>query len=133
MKKAQEIREQYRRMFRKKPKKKANFAEKEVVYRELREREKKQRREGLTPGERIVEELRLPSDMLRNNPIITQCGRCKVVVENYKKLTEYEEESIRILTGIGTIRITGKRLQIVYYTEDVLKIVGYIKGVEVVS
>ncbi len=127
------LQKNYQKFAAKKPMKQSDFPEKAIIYREIRETERKCRKEGMTAGERIVEELRLPGDMLRGNPIVTMCGRCKVVVENYKKLVVYDEEGIRILTTIGSIVISGKRLRVVYYTEDVLKIVGYIYGVEVVS
>ncbi len=133
MKKSGEIRELYRHFVRKKPSKHAEFEQRQQVYRELRERDRIRRREGTPAGERIVEELRLPPDVLRGNPIVTMCGRGKLVIENYKKIVQYDEDIIRVLTGIGTVVVNGCRMHITFYSEDVLKIVGQINGVEVVK
>lgn len=133
MKKSGEIRELYRHFVRKKPSKRASFEDRSLVYRELRERDRARRREGTPAGERIIEELRLPPDVLCGNPIVTMCGRGKLVIENYKKIIQYDEDLIRVLTGIGTVVVNGCRMHITFYSEDVLKIVGLINGVEVVK
>ncbi len=128
-----EIRQKYRKFCRKKPEKQRTFEEKQMVYEEIRTETKRHRKESLAMDVRIMEELRLPADMKRYNPIITMCGKRRIVVENYKRLIEYGETTIRILTGIGTVRILGEQMRIVFYTEDTLKIVGEILSVEVVS
>lgn len=72
----------------------------------------------------------LPKDVIFGVPIITMTGELEVCVENYKGILEYTDTVIRIRSKVGQIRVTGKHMQIEYYTNDEMKITGQIKAVE---
>jgi sporulation protein YqfC len=71
--------------------------------------------------------------MLAGAPIITAIGRNELYIENYKGILEYNSKSIRILTKIGRINIEGKNLNIEYFTNDEMKIIGMIFSIDFVT
>ena len=60
----------------------------------------------------------LPKDVIFGVPIITMTGQLEVCVENYKGIMEYTDTLIRIRSKVGQIRVTGRNMQIEYYTKD---------------
>ena len=72
----------------------------------------------------------LPKDVIFGVPIITMTGQLEVCVENYQGIMEYTDTLIRIRSKVGQIRVTGRNMQIEYYTNDEMKITGQIKSVE---
>ncbi|WP_461816039.1 sporulation protein YqfC [Faecalimonas sp.] len=72
----------------------------------------------------------LPKDVILGVPIITMTGQLEVYVENYKGILEYTDTMIRIRSKIGQIKVIGKNMQIEYYTNDEMKIIGHIKTIE---
>lgn len=77
----------------------------------------------------IVESLELPMDIMYGAVIITAMGRGQVLVENYKGIIEYTQEKIRLQTKTCQVTIQGKRLLVEYYTNEEMKITGYIQGI----
>ena len=77
----------------------------------------------------IVESLELPIDIMYGAVIITAMGRGQVLVENYKGIIEYTQEKIRLQTKTCQVTIQGKRLVVEYYTNEEMKITGYIQGI----
>ena len=77
----------------------------------------------------IVESLELPIDIMYWAVIITAMGRNQVLVENYKGIIEYTQEKIRLQTKTCQVTIQGKRLIVEYYTNEEMKITGYIQGI----
>ena len=73
---------------------------------------------------KIAEKLNIPEDISEGFPIVTVTGRCEVYVENYKGIIEYEKNCIRIQTKCCRICFTGQNLEIVYYTNTDMKIMG---------
>ena len=72
----------------------------------------------------------LPKDVVLGVPILTMTGRMELCIENYKGIIEYTDILIRVRSKSGQIKVSGKRMQIEYYTNDEMKITGYIKSVE---
>ena len=68
--------------------------------------------------ELMVESLKLPKDSLLGASIVTVTGNCEVFVENYKGILEYSPEVILLQGKNHKIELTGKRLNIVYYTSN---------------
>ena len=58
------------------------------------------------------------------------CGRNEICIENYRGILEYTDLLIRVQTKSGQIRLSGKNLQIEYYTNDEMKITGRIVQLE---
>ncbi len=79
--------------------------------------------------ELMVESLKLPKDSMLGASIITVTGNADVFVENYKGILEYSNECILLQGKNCKIELKGKRLNIVYYTNEDMKICGCIESV----
>lgn len=77
----------------------------------------------------MVESLKLPKDSLLGDCIVTLTGNTEVFVENYKGILQYSRELILLQGKNCKIELTGKRLDIVYYTNEDMKICGFIEQV----
>lgn len=78
----------------------------------------------------ISRKMKLPEDILEGAPIITNYGRGRCSIENYRNIIEYTETLIRIQTKMGKIHVIGKNLMIAYYRDDSMCIIGDICGIE---
>ena len=72
----------------------------------------------------------LQKDVVLGVPILTLTGHYEVNIENYRGILEYTEQLIRINVRSGQIRITGKSLEINYYTTTDMKITGKVEKIE---
>lgn len=72
----------------------------------------------------------MPKDVVLGVPIVTLTGQVEVNVENYRGIIEYTDVLIRIKSKSGQIKISGKNLEIEYYTNDEMKITGRVEKVE---
>ena len=79
--------------------------------------------------ELMVESLKLPKDSLLGASIVTVTGNTDAFVENYKGIIEYTSQLILLQGKTCKIEICGKRLNIVYYTNEDMKISGFIESV----
>lgn len=77
----------------------------------------------------IVHSLELPRDLMYGAVIITATGRNQILVENYKGIIEYTREKIRLQTKNCQVTIEGQRLLVEYYTNEEMKITGFIQGI----
>ena len=69
-------------------------------------------------------------DVALGLPILTITGTNDLCVENYRGMTEYTDQIIRLQSKSGQIKITGKKLEVIYYTNDEMKIHGHIRTIE---
>ena len=74
--------------------------------------------------EKVSEIAGLPKDVSMGMSIIRIIGQHELYIENYRGILEYTDKSLRILTKSGQIAIVGCKLEIVYYTNDEMKISG---------
>lgn len=74
--------------------------------------------------EQMTEALNLPKDLTLGAVILTITGKHEAYVENYMSLIEYTENQIRIQTCTCKLEIHGEQLEIVYYTNEEMKITG---------
>ena len=72
----------------------------------------------------------VPKDVAMGLPILTVTGTSELCVENYRGMTEYTDELIRLQSRCGQIKISGKKLEVVYYTSDEMMIHGHIRMIE---
>ena len=72
----------------------------------------------------------IPKDVALGIPLIRLIGKEEFYIENYRGILEYTTELIRIQTKIGQIHLFGKKLEIIYYTNDEMKVIGYIHKLE---
>ena len=80
-------------------------------------------------GRQLVETLELPRDLFFGSVILTVTGQEEIIVENYKGILEYTRESIRLQTQTCRLFLSGKNLKIVYYTNDEMKITGFLEQI----
>ena len=80
--------------------------------------------------EKAAEMSGVPKDVALGLPIRTITGTNDLCVENYRGMTEYTDQIIRLQSKSGQIKITGKKLEVIYYTNDEMKIHGHIRTIE---
>ena len=80
--------------------------------------------------ERIVDNLELPKDLMLGAAIVTVTGRGEAVISNYKGILEYEDSFIKIQTKNCRILISGSHLAIDYYTNEEMKITGFLNTIQ---
>lgn len=78
---------------------------------------------------KIAEKLNIPEDIAGGLPIVTVTGKNEIYVENYKGIIEYGPQSIRIQTKMCRITFSGKKLEIIYYTNSDMKITGEVESI----
>lgn len=83
--------------------------------------------------ELMVESLKLPKDSMLGASIVTVTGNSEAFVENYRGIIEYNGEMILLQGKTCKIEIIGKRLSIVYYTNEDMKISGRIEQIRYLS
>ena len=77
----------------------------------------------------MVESLKLPKDSVLGASIITVTGNADILIENYKGSLQYSDELILLQGKNCKIELKGKRLNIVYYTNEDMKISGVIESI----
>ncbi len=82
--------------------------------------------------EKFAEMLDLPKEIVLNIPKITLVGNKDMMIENFKGIMEYEDDRIRVNTGIGVVKISGARLLIREITSEDIIISGDIRALEFV-
>ena len=78
---------------------------------------------------KIAQKLNIPEDISDGLPIVTITGKHEVYVENYRGIIEYGKNMIKIQTKCNRIIFTGKELEIVYYTNSDMKIIGNLENI----
>ena len=79
---------------------------------------------------RIADASGVPKDVVLGVPLVTVIGQNEVCVENYRGILEYTDKLIRIQTKLGKIHVLGRGLQIQYYNNDEMKIIGHVMTIE---
>ena len=77
----------------------------------------------------MVESLKLPRDSVLGDSIITVTGNKDILIENYKGILQYSDELILLQGKNCKIELKGKELNIVYYTNEDMKISGIITNI----
>ncbi len=78
----------------------------------------------------LTKALQLPDDFSRENVMISMHGQEHVWIENFRGISSYTEEEIRLVTKKRTVCIFGRRLKIVSYAKDEIEITGCIQKLE---
>ena len=79
---------------------------------------------------KMAELSELPKDVVMGMPVLTMMGQMELSLENYRGIIEYTDTIVRIQTKSGQIKVTGKNLQVAYYTNDEMKVNGRIDSIE---
>lgn len=77
-----------------------------------------------------AEELKLPKDAVLGEVLLSFVGWCSVVIENYRGILLYNDNTIRLQARQCRLSIHGKRLHIDYYNHEEMKITGQIQSME---
>ncbi len=102
---------------------------KNTLYQGLNSKNKSKSYQETSCLEEISSRLHLPADILAGAPIITATGRNELCLENYKGIIEFNGNLIKVQTKLCRICIEGKHLNILYFTEDEMRITGYIQAI----
>ena len=78
----------------------------------------------------LVRALQIPEDVTCGTVLVSMKGRERVTVENFKGISSYNTEEIRLLTKQNKVCITGKNLKIENYSKDEIEISGIISKLE---
>ncbi|MGN0134345.1 MAG: sporulation protein YqfC [Anaerotignum sp.] len=78
----------------------------------------------------MTEALELPKEIMLNLPLISFIGREEVSIENYKGILEYGEETVRVGTAAGILRLTGRGLCIKQLSAECLVVTGRVEKME---
>ena len=98
---------------------------KDTLYKGLNPKKKIKQEQRQTYLEELSNRLQLPADVIAGAPIITATGRNEICLENYKGIIEFDGNVIKVQTKLCRICIEGKHLNILYFTEDEMRISGY--------
>ena len=79
--------------------------------------------------ENLAETLKLPGDRVFQDAVITLTGDTQILIENYRGILEYSQSHILVQANRSRIRIQGEHLEILYYTNDEMKISGKFSGI----
>lgn len=79
--------------------------------------------------EELSSRLHLPADVIAGAPVVTATGRNEIRLENYRSIIEYNGNLIKVQTKVCKICIEGKKLNILYFTEDEMRITGQIQSI----
>lgn len=79
--------------------------------------------------ESLVSALQIPKDIGLGAVMMWITGREQICLENYKYILTYTEEEICIQAKHNQVIITGKKLKIDYYTNEMMQISGCIDAV----
>ena len=80
--------------------------------------------------EQVIEQLELPKDFVLKDALVTITGRRELLIENYKGIHIYEDSFIKIQAKNCRIEITGTHLNIDYYTNEEMKITGFLQQIQ---
>ena len=79
---------------------------------------------------KVADALDLPLDALCNIPKTQILGRSEVDVENFRGILDYNENSFKINTQTGIIKIDGSELVISSITDESVRVRGNIIRLE---
>ena len=77
--------------------------------------------------------LEMPREVVSTDVKITKLGFDEILVENYKKILEYQDIFIRINTFQGIINISGFNLKLDQMTNEDIKVIGKIDSIDLES
>ena len=75
---------------------------------------------------KIIDTCQLPKDVLSGAAIISMTGNTDLLIENFKNIIKYQPDTLILQCKRNQLHIVGKNLTIEYYTNEEIKITGYI-------
>ncbi len=96
----------------------------------MRKREKQQKVQKNTLREKMAESLDASKEVILDSAKLTFVGNRELVVENYKSISEYNDNKIIIEANPLPINVSGEGLTIKGLARELLYITGKIKALE---
>ncbi len=81
----------------------------------------------------FAEAMELPKESILNLPLINILGREELFIENYKGIIEYSDETVRISTGIGVLKIEGRGLFLKSILPESITLMGTFTAVQYIN
>ena len=83
-----------------------------------------------TFSQQIMNTCQLPKDVLEGAAIISMTGNTEILIENFKNIIKYQTDLVVLQCKKNQIQMTGKKLEIERYTNEEIKIKGYISEIK---
>ena len=80
----------------------------------------------ITFSNQILETCQLPKDVLAGAAVISMTGNTEILIENFKNIIKYQADVLTLQCQKNQIQILGKNLMIEFYTNEEIKVKGYI-------
>ena len=80
--------------------------------------------------EQLINASQLPKDALLGASIISMTGNNEILIENFKNIVKYRSDVVILQCKKNQIQIIGKDLIIKHYTNEEIKIYGYITEIK---
>ncbi len=87
-------------------------------------------RQGKLSVASVARLARIPEDFTKGNVLVSLEGQERLVIENFKGISSYTLQEIRLLTRKKKICISGSNLRIESYTREEIEISGSIRKLE---
>lgn len=81
----------------------------------------------------ISEALELPKDITLDMPKIIMVGNVQLSITNHKGIIEYTQETLRVNSNIGVIKITGSNMKLKTILSEEIIVKGNIERIEIIS
>lgn len=75
---------------------------------------------------KIIDTCQLPKDVLSGAAVISMTGNTELLIENFKNIIKYQSDILILQCKRNQLQITGKNLNIEFYTNEEIKIIGNI-------
>lgn len=96
----------------------------------MAEKERREKTESRFGFSALAGALQIPEDFAKGNVLVSMQGQERIIIENFKGISSYTTEEIRLLTRKKKICVTGRRLTIKNYSREEIEIAGFIEKVE---
>lgn len=83
--------------------------------------------------ELLTKKLQMPSDVILGDMLLTLTENREAIIENYKGLITYQSDCIVIKGKHSTLSLTGKGLNIKYFTNDDMQVEGHIECIQYIN
>ena len=81
----------------------------------------------------ISDALELPKDVVLDLPKIIIIGNIQLNISNHKGIIEYTQETLRINSSIGIVKISGYNMELKTILSEEIIVTGFIEKVEIIS
>ena len=81
----------------------------------------------------LSETFELPKDIVLDLPKITMIGNLQFQISNHKGIIEYTQETLRINSNIGIIKVEGINMELKTILSEEIIVTGNIEKIEIIG